>query len=157
MSYGTTQMRTRSLKSKRSFIIIGSAATLIGGLLGYLSLNTEFDLILPDNLELYNVTLSQDNFTRLKHNVGIFTVYSPHQTAGGVTSGYCQIAEIIHENEDGYDGTPVGNATIFNATAPPKWCDPELNPLPVAEFPFYALTLVVGLSGAIFCTLFLRT
>lgn len=126
---------TVGIKKRHIVAISGSAVAVLSGLAAYLSMNTQFDLIMPDNARLDNVVLSSDNYTRLKHNVGVFTVYQPRITGGNATSGYCPIAEFIHEHEDGYNDTPVGNTTIYNATAPPPWCGPELNPLPVPEFP----------------------
>lgn len=120
---------------KKHVAAISGSVVIAGGLIAYLSLNTQFDLIMPDNAEIYNATLSPDNFSNLQQNVGVFTVYKPHSTAQSPTSGYCKIAEFIHEHEDGYNNTHVGNSTIYNATIPPAWCDPELNPAPVPEFP----------------------
>lgn len=119
---------------KKHVAAISGAVAIASGLIAYLSLNTQFDLIMPDNAEIYNATLSPDNFSKLQQNVGVFTVYQPHSTVQSPTSGYCKIAEFIHEHEDGYNNTHVGNSTIYNATIPPAWCDPELNPAPVPEF-----------------------
>lgn len=124
------------MQKKHIAIISGSAITLVSGLVAYFSMNTQFDLIMPDNAQLHNVILSSDNFSLLKQNVGVFTVYQPHVTTQNVTSGYCHIAEFIHDNEDGYNNTHVGNTTVYNATMPPAWCEPELNPLPTPEFSF---------------------
>lgn len=121
-------------RTKYVAIISGSVVALVGVFSVYVFMNTEFDLIMPDNARLANVTLSPDNFSKLKQNVGIFTVYQPHITTKNTTSGYCRVAEFIHENEDGYNNTVVGNTTIYNATSPPDWCAAELNPLPVPEF-----------------------
>ncbi len=115
-------------------VISGSVAAALIGILAYSLMNTQFDLIMPDGSEVQNATLGPDNFSRLKQNVGVFTVYRPHATTLNPTIGYCPIAEFIHEHEDGYNATRVGNTTIFNATLPPQWCDPELNPSPVPEF-----------------------
>ena len=134
------------IKKRHIAAISGSAAAVLVGLLAYYMMNTQFDLILPDNSRLGNVVLSSDNYTRLKQNVGIFTVYQPHVTGGNATTGYCPIAEFIHEHEDGYNDTPVGNTTVFNATAPPSWCGAELNPLPVPEFPPVP-NILRGISG----------
>ena len=129
-----TLMNIRSMRKSRIAMILCSAAAVAGGAITYLSLNEQFDLIMPDGEEVDNAVLSQDNYSRLKQNVGIFTVYRPHLTMGNATSGYCRIAEFIHENEDGYNDTIVGNTTVYDATSPPQWCSPELSPLPVPEF-----------------------
>lgn len=121
--------------NRKQIISIASAAAAIGGLLLYSSMNTQFDLFMPDSAQMNGTILSPDNFSRLQKNVGVFTVYQPHVTSKGPSTGYCPLAEFIHEHEDGYNGTHVGNTTVYNATAPPAWCDPELNPSPIAEFP----------------------
>ncbi|MDE1830319.1 MAG: hypothetical protein KGI25_08350 [Thaumarchaeota archaeon] len=59
-------MRFGSIKRKYIAIASASAAALVGGFLAYLSTNTQSDLIMPDNAELYNVTLSSGNFRSLK-------------------------------------------------------------------------------------------
>ena len=141
------------LKRTHVVIISGAAVALIGGLLAYSSLNTQFDLIMPDNAEMRNVTLGADNFSRLEQNVGVFTVYQPHVTTKNATSGYCPIAEFIHEHEDGYNYTHVGNTTIFNATIPPAWCDSELNPSPVPEFTKILAVASLAMGAAITVTL----
>src|SRR5579885_2821122 len=105
-------MKIKSMQKKHIAVISGSAIAVISGLVAYFSMNTQFDLIMPDNAELHSVILSSDNFSLLKQNVGVFTVYQPHTTTQNVTSGYCRIAEFIHEHEDGYNNTRVGNTTI---------------------------------------------
>lgn len=137
--------------------ISGSAVAIAVGLLVYISMNMQFDLIMPDNAELQNVTLSSDNFSRLKQNVGVFTVYGPHPTAHNTTTGYCPLAEFIHVHEDGYNNTRVGNTTIFNATMPPSWCGKEVSPSPVAEFTLsetalassIVILIAIGTSGIV--------
>lgn len=122
-------LKIRDLK-KKHVAAISSSVALVGGIIAYLSLNTQFTLIMPDNAQLDNETLSPDNFSRLQQNVGVFTVYQPHTTLHNSTIDYCKIAKFIHEHEDGYNDTHVGNTTIYNATVPPAWCNPELNPVP---------------------------
>ena len=140
-------MKFSDIKRKHVVVASTSAAVIVGGIVAYLSLNTQFDLIMPDNAELYNVTLSSDNFTQLKQNVGVFTVYKPHTTMQNATSGYCKIAEFIHEHEDGYNDTHVGNSTVYNATIPPAWCDPELNPVKTPEFYQSGLVFAIGIAA----------
>ena len=122
-------LRIKDLK-KKHVAAISSSVALVGGIIAYLSLNIQFTIIMPDNAQLSNETLSSDNFSRLQQNVGVFTVYHPHSTFHNATIDYCKIAKFIHENEDGYNDTHVGNTTVYNATIPPAWCDPELNPVP---------------------------
>lgn len=138
-------MRFGNIRKRHVVVASASAAAIVGGLVAYLSLNTEFDLIMPDNAKLYNITLSPDNFSALKQNVGVFTVYQPHTTTHNATSGYCRIAEFIHNHEDGYNDTHVGNSTVYNATAPPAWCSPELNPVVTPEFFHASQAFAAGL------------
>lgn len=121
--------------NRKQILAIGSAAATIGGLFIYSSMNTQFDLFMPDSAKINGTVLSPDNFSRLQKNVGVFTVYQPHATSQAPTTGYCPMAKFIHEHEDGYNGTHVGNTTIYNATIPPKWCEPELDPSSIPEFP----------------------
>ena len=127
----------------RHVAIISGVAVVIGSLFAYLSLNTQFTLVMPDNAELHNATLSSDNFSRLKQNVGVFTVYQPHGTTQNVTISYCRIAKFIHEHEDGYNNTRVGNTTIYNATMPPAWCNQELYSVPEFSMPVLILSFGV--------------
>ncbi len=67
-------MRIKNMQKKHVAIISGSVIAVISGLAAHLSMNTQFDLFMPDNAALYNVTLSSDNFSLLKQNVGIFSL-----------------------------------------------------------------------------------
>ncbi|MGH2613243.1 MAG: hypothetical protein ACRDFB_09400 [Rhabdochlamydiaceae bacterium] len=149
-----TYLKITAMKKKHVAGISGSVA-LASSLIAYFSLNTQFTLIMPDNAEIYNATLSPDNFSRLQQNVGVFTVYQSHSTTQSVTIDYCKIAKFIHENEDGYNYTHVGNTTIYNATIPPAWCDPELNPIPVPEFS--SVDMILACSIGILVVFYSRT
>lgn len=139
-------MRVPRLKKMHIAALTGSAVALTGFVIAFFSMNTQFDLIMPDGAEMFNATLGRDNFSKLQQNVGVFTVYRPHATTQNATIGYCPIAEFIHEHEDGYNDTKVGNTTVFNATIPPHWCDPETSPAPVPEFTdlIGVLSLAIG-------------
>lgn len=95
----------------------------------------------PAGPELDNFVINATDLDKLKNNVGIFTVCGAIQnglcmppvfTQSQPTNGYCELATLIHFNEDGYDNKPVGNSTIFAATTPPAYC--SSNPVPVPEF-----------------------
>lgn len=137
------------MKKTHLATISGSAVAIAAAFIIYVSMNTQFNLIMPDRSEMQNVTLSPDNFSRLKQNVGVFTVYSPHPTTQNATTGYCQVAEFIHMHEDGYNNTRVGNTTVFNATLPPTWCNEVSGPSPIAEFSPFALTLILAIIIAV--------
>lgn len=92
-------MKNRNIK-KRYIVAASASAAAVIGLATYLSMNTGFDLIMPDNARLSNVVLSPGNFSLLKQNVGVFTVYQSYLTFHNATSGYCRVAEFIHEHED---------------------------------------------------------
>jgi len=138
------------LDNKQIGALLATATTFALGIFAYSSLNTQFNLILPDGTERDNVILSYNNFSQLKQNVGIFTVYHPTQTTSNATIGYCPLAKLIHEHEDGYNNMNVGSSNIFNYTIPPAWCDPELNPVKVPEFgSMAALILIISIISII--------
>lgn len=104
----------------------------------------------PAGPELDNFVINSTDLIKLQNNVGIFTVCGgfnnglcqpPVFTQAQPTNGYCQLAWLIHLNEDGYNNTKVGNSTIFQVTTPPPECS-----IPVPEFSNYAMLFVISLG-----------
>ncbi len=105
----------------RNVAILSSVVfAVLGGVIYHSTLNIGFDLILPDGNQT-SAILSSGNYTDLQNNVGIMTVTNLHNTQLKPTTGYCPIAEFIHEHQGSYNSRHVGNGTIFSATIPPSY------------------------------------
>ncbi len=100
----------------------------------------------PAGAQLDNFVINSTDLVRLQNDVGFFTVCGaiqdklcqpPVPTLMQVTNNFCQLALMIHLNEDGYDNYTVGNSTIFQVTTPPAYC--SITPVPE----FGALSLLV--------------
>jgi predicted secreted protein with PEFG-CTERM motif len=132
--------QTTSAPNWMMFVILPTGSCNITG-----QLNPDGSCTAPD------IVLSDDNMTNFKHNVAFITVRDIHTTANKPTTNYCPLAQNVWDNQDGY----LSKLNRLHDYVVPKYCEPELHPIPIPEFgQLSAIILAISIISIVTVTRF---